>query len=608
MLCGSKESLRLAISQSVTEALEAAISKGLASSATATDEELRTLLAEAQNLKSLLARPNASCSRPACNKPSWNGEPNQWCSSACQRMMEFPQIALRPYGVLGSQLLRSKQVISRIAPPSASCAVVDPSALSSIKAAPSSAGGASRAVYNWLNILSEPCFPPDVVCQVTTQLRAKYHQYGSKHCVHVTGPNFKSQPCAEQEAVHQLSQAYLQVLVEFVGSGLSELRLAVISGGFQAGHFGGPQFPALTMAALQSAFSELSAEQLRHLSKPRSIELCIFAEAELAGFEAVFGPSALLVVSQPSMVPAKTFENSSYNHHYSVAAPCWDIPEFWAVAQEYLTSFYKLKGNVDLDAQQGATRFVAGLKNEVETVFPNQVLSAAATEALRVNLQTDVSWVCVRCWTCAQVDPVMQREWCGILQEGTRNDRPELFPALARIWKTMNLFCVGGRRKGAQKAVPWPMNDDLSTGEVKWTLFRGGRIPRDAVTWYEQAIRNRTVYRVPMAIATTKKGNFSLNHMIENSHPAEEPMVQWRFHLSPSERCMHANSLEPVTLLHGEDEFLLPPYSSFRPEKMEMLQHLGFPFYCIDVYIMPDNKAVAQNGPIPDFAAIAPWA
>merc|ERR1719329_302625 len=167
----------------------------------------------------------------------------------------------------------------------------------------------------------------------------------------------------------------------------------------------------------------------------------------------------------------------------------------------------------------------------------------------------------------------------------------------------MNVFCVSGRRAGAPTHVPWPMKDDDATGEKQWTLFRGTRITQDALQWYEQAFSNQTIYRAPIAIATTRKGTLSIDFMTEKSYPRDALMAQWVFHIDPRQKCVHINCLEPVTLLSGEEEFLLPPYSSFRTQKVEMLPHPTLPgqsFYRIDVYVMPDNREVAKGGPIID--------
>jgi len=498
---------------------------------------------------------------------------------------------------MGLQLSLSKQQVVQAAFPSDDCAIVDPAGLSIIKDGPSQAGGASKAVYQWLRIDSQPAFPQDVISSLAPLL-AKHHQYGSKHCIHVIGPNFKDQPVDRDQAIDLLSQAYLQVFGEFIASGLGELRLSVISGGLYAGTFKGPQFPAMTQAALQKALLGLSEQNRQHIGA-RSVELCIFAEEELSDFQAVFGAE-------------KTFETSSFNKHYCQpgTSGCVHVDEFWEVVQDYLTSFYQLK--MVPNAQQQAVQFLSVLKQEVETVNPHHLRTPEAHAKLIRNLRFNASWVCVRCWTCAQKDPVMRREWCGLLQEGTRLDAPELFPSLAKIWMTMNYFCVAQRRKGEPpKQIPWPMKDNPQTGEVQWTLFRGSRISLQALQWYEQAIRERTIYRAPMAIATTRKGNFSIKFMTEGGYPEDAPMVQWVFHLDAMKLCVHVDSLEPVTILNGEEEFLFPPYSSFQAQQIQQLPHPTIPgatFYRIDLYVMSDNKSRAQQGPTPDHAIIAPWA
>lgn len=313
----------------------------------------------------------------------------------------------------------------------------------------------------------------------------------------------------------------------------------------------------------------------------------------------------------------RTFETSNYMSTYGRAEACSSIPAFWETVPAFLESFFVLKGKSAEEAQHHAQRFTTELRRDVE----NTRFSSEAE--LKIKLQTEAPWVCVRCWTSAATlddggDWVQGKEWCALLQEGVRLDHASLFPALSMIWATMNQFCVQNRitlnTAEVARLVPWPVSNNPQTGEEPNVLFRGGRLPTEHVEWFQHATERGTVYRVPMAVATSTEGMQSLDFMVRYGYPKEAPMVQWRYHLHPTLRCKHINCLEKLTMVRREQEFLLPPYSSFRAIKFEYLHDADIgggqteSYYCIDVEIMPDNKAMRDGGTIPDNVELAPWA
>ena len=52
---------------------------------------------------------------------------------------------------------------------------------------PSGAGGSSKTIYEFLGISKMATFEYEVREAITKEKQAKYHRYGTKHCIHVVG-------------------------------------------------------------------------------------------------------------------------------------------------------------------------------------------------------------------------------------------------------------------------------------------------------------------------------------------------------------------------------------------------------------------------------------
>merc|ERR1712048_94540 len=117
--------------------------------------------------------------------------------------------------------------------------IVDPAGLPYIQSSPSGAGGASGQIYEWLRIDRAYSFPDPVKAEITEPLKAKFHNYGGKLCIHVVGPNFQMRPrtFSWEEGLGELTQAYSAALSEFAASGFPCLRLLPISSSIFAGSF-----------------------------------------------------------------------------------------------------------------------------------------------------------------------------------------------------------------------------------------------------------------------------------------------------------------------------------------------------------------------------------
>mmetsp|Transcript_28309 Transcript_28309/g.36613 ORF Transcript_28309/g.36613 Transcript_28309/m.36613 type:complete len:687 (-) Transcript_28309:193-2253(-) len=215
-----------------------------------------------------------------------------------------------PYGVLGQQLTASKRFID-VAPFPASIpglVFVDPAGLHHIQGAykdgvwvdggPRNAHGAAGAIYKAIGISDDPLFPQEVRTAIKKTGDAKYHKYIKKSqddeeptdvlVIHCVGPDLRkdypetNKPYEYHEAVDALSNAYYNILSEFLKSGMPALRLLPVSGGIFSGIFG-PLLPKITWDSITKSLMKLSLVQVLEL-KRRDIEFCLFMEKELVDF------------------------------------------------------------------------------------------------------------------------------------------------------------------------------------------------------------------------------------------------------------------------------------------------------------------------------------
>jgi len=300
-------------------------------------------------------------------------------------------------------------------------------------------------------------------------------------------------------------------------------------------------------------------------------------------------------------------ELSNYGQHYNADKAVGTTYEVWQAIDKYLVALYELKGHTKDDTQNAAQSLRTRLDKDVNDLTKAET----ADNTLLQKLLKEPGWIVARCWTSTEVCDITKREFCGLLQEGIRLDSPSLMPMLVAIFATMSRYTMATDAKrrsdlAAIDRVDWPLVERESSCESKWTLHRGGRLPQRCVAWFEEAIENKTIYRVKMALPTTKIGTKAIDFMSEYSYPEGEPKAYWRYHLDPTLRCRHVNCLEAASRVKEEQEFCFPPYSAFRATELQWVSTGGY--YVIDVEVIHDNKSAAQDGPVPINAPIAPWA
>ena len=195
-----------------------------------------------------------------------------------------------------------------------------------------------------------------------------------------------------------------------------------------------------------------------------------------------------------------------------------------------------------------------------------------------------------------------QREFCSLLNQALREDGADTIGHAVTCAHAINTFCVA-RRGGIP--VPWPSEH---------VLYRGGAMPRCFQSFFAVG----KAYRAPMFIATSVEQDVSVHTFLmrlppaaaSQSPPFQEPVL-WRFHLDgalpPNRRCVHVNFIDRTDgTVHGEDEFLFAPYSTFTVRALEWSPQPSVNAYTmrphyVDVDVASDNLLQPNDLPL------APW-
>ena len=149
--------------------------------------------------------------------------------------------------------------------------IVDPAGMYYIRNGPKGAGGASGAIYAWLQMDQ---FPAAVTKAVTAECMAAFHAHGEKGVIHVASPDLTDER-SYSSALSRLTTAYTNVLTLFrETSELLQLRIPPLSSGVFAGTWKA-SMPELTARALHAATIETGAN-------PRTCTLCVFEDFGVA--------------------------------------------------------------------------------------------------------------------------------------------------------------------------------------------------------------------------------------------------------------------------------------------------------------------------------------
>ena len=221
---------------------------------------------------------------------------------------------IRPYGVLGKQLLKKKpgetkatEIQNAEYPTADSYAFCDPAGLKYItdKIDVTGADGASKAIYEWLQIKNKSSdknkinnsFVENVKKGITKETDAKYAEYTTSQnknvkCIHIVGPDFRTANDKNEDinnAIERLSTAYCNVLIEFILTEAPALRLLPISGEIFAGKFK-DIMPQITYESLNLAcgmIKSINNDYAKHLCE-KELNMCIYDEEDYNKYEDIW--------------------------------------------------------------------------------------------------------------------------------------------------------------------------------------------------------------------------------------------------------------------------------------------------------------------------------
>ena len=231
---------------------------------------------------------------------------------------------IRPYGVLGKQLTKKKDGETNAAeieiaeyPTADSYAFCDPAGLTYIKDKTDvkDADGASKAIYEFIQIKNKSSdknkinngFGENVKTGITKETDAKYAEYTippdvKVKCIHIVGPDFSTKNDTInmikdydntnidiQNAIEKLSDAYYNVLIEFILTEAPALRLLPISGDIFAGKFKNIM-PQITYESLNVACGKIKSKNNDYATYlcEKELNMCIYDEEDYNKYEEIW--------------------------------------------------------------------------------------------------------------------------------------------------------------------------------------------------------------------------------------------------------------------------------------------------------------------------------
>ena len=177
------------------------------------------------------------------------------------------------------------------------------------------AGGASDAIYEFLQIKNKASdkkkinngFGENVKTGITKETDAKYAEYTISpdekvKCIHIVGPDFRTENDTDnmikdydntnidiQNAIKKLSKAYYNVLIEFILTEAPALRLLPISGDIFAGKFKNIM-PQITYESLNIACAIIASKNNDYATYlcEKELNMCIYDEEDYNKYEEIW--------------------------------------------------------------------------------------------------------------------------------------------------------------------------------------------------------------------------------------------------------------------------------------------------------------------------------
>ena len=210
------------------------------------------------------------------------------------------KVRIEHYGVLGMRR-EGRHEVKGSELPDGDTVIIDPCNADFVhRSGPQHAGGAAGAIYQFLNIKSDPSFAQQVKAEIKGEGSCAYHRYGyptSKHVIHAVGYDFRrpgpwgsGSDVDEDAVVDLLGGLYAKILALASKYGRKKLRLVPISAGIFSGSLQS-RMPELTAQALLGAinmtFGADAAEdphRSTYVDMIEYIEMCIYMESDYRAY------------------------------------------------------------------------------------------------------------------------------------------------------------------------------------------------------------------------------------------------------------------------------------------------------------------------------------
>ena len=162
-------------------------------------------------------------------------------------------------------------------------AIVDPAGVRHLCRDPTTAGGASGAIYGFLGLTAGHLVPSPVRDGLRQAGDVVFYRYQPCAVIHAIPPHFGEGAWTFDHALEALTRCYSAVLGAFAHSDCDILRLCPLAGGTQAGCMAA-RLPELTLRALDASARALSAAD-PEWRRARPLELWLFGDGELDRFQ-----------------------------------------------------------------------------------------------------------------------------------------------------------------------------------------------------------------------------------------------------------------------------------------------------------------------------------
>jgi hypothetical protein len=497
--------------------------------------------------------PKAPC-RAECGKPSWNGERNEFCSKTCRE--EFAQASVlrpSPPDDMPVPVASGRSIASSATPLAAPDTGMSIGVASGYSSSPAicSNRGCGKPTYN--GAPGEFCSQE---CKQAGGLRIAIGQkvrcYLGEKSGWVTGEVVKHNPKADK--------AY-------------EVKLDYLMAGCTVPKDSAKVIQALNnsvWARLSEKGKEKDGMQKRLLQKNTALE-----EAEKIVAGAWFGISSKAKAAKEDVARLKSEIDELEKALAPAEAPTFEKTKYHQLYQNETRDFNFFDGVAVLHGFIEAVGKERGISRKDVDRFISEI-----SEELQKGTLQNVTTIATTLWTSAAT--LDEKELCSHINDAVCDDASPLIDKVVPVCRIMNKLVVN---RMTMSSVPWP--EDSQT-------YRGLGMPEEYFDFFTEG----TVYRVNRFIASSLRRAVAEDFMRLNATGGKSAVV-FTIKFNPQLKCSHVNYLQNISLVKGEDEYLLPPYSGFKVISANI--NPGEVSEIV-IYAFPDNMLPELND-----VPLAPW-